>query len=50
MGCRPSGLIHIQQVRSVFQQVLGLVLGGAGSGDRARRAVVVEPCGRIGTT
>jgi hypothetical protein len=34
----------------IFQQVLGLVLGGAGSGDRARRAVVVEPCGRIGTT
>jgi hypothetical protein len=26
MGCRPSGLIHIQQVRSVFQHMLGLLL------------------------
>src|SRR3954452_13472989 len=26
MGCRPSGLIHIQQVRSVFQHLLGLLL------------------------
>src|SRR4051812_27212725 len=26
MGCRPSGLTHIQQVRSVFQQVLGLLV------------------------